>query len=217
MPDAQVRRNLAPRQTTRERDPNRIPLELVAVYCCHIQSPFGRASLSEDRNGTATGSNCGYELQGGSVTTPLENVVMSEIDLLKRSSFVWEDLFGDDAALMASEFSAWGGVFFLEGRWHAVGGARGQPTCLLGVGDRTVCLAQADDWLNTHESDESAFKSKRWLTQTPTEKQLQYLSPAQRQDYGLTRYRASALITFQFNRRDIRRLVMTAALERRAA
>jgi hypothetical protein len=98
-----------------------------------------------------------------------------------------------------------------------VGGARGQPTCLLGVGDRTVCLAQADDWLNTHESDESAFKSKRWLTQTPTEKQLQYLSPAQRQDYGLTRYRASALITFQFNRRDIRRLVMSAAPERRAA
>ena len=160
---------------------------------------------------------CGYEFQGGSVTTPLENVVMSEIDLLRRSSFVWEDLFGDDAALMASGFSAWGGVFFLEGRWHAVGGARGQPTCLLGVGDRTVCLAQADDWLNIHESDESAFKSKRWLTQTPTEKQLQYLSPAQRQDYGLTRYRASALITFQFNRRDIRRLVMSAAPERRAA
>jgi superfamily II DNA or RNA helicase len=160
---------------------------------------------------------CGYEFQGGSVTTPLENVVMSEIDLLKRSSFVWEDLFGDDAALMASGFSAWGGVFFLDGRWHAVGGARGQPTCLLGVGDRTVCLAQADDWLNEHESDESAFKSKRWLTQTPTEKQLQYLSPAQRQDYGLSRYRASVLITFQFNRRDIRRLVMSAAPERRAA
>jgi DNA repair protein RadD len=160
---------------------------------------------------------CGYEFQGGCVTTPLENVVMSEIDLLKRSSFVWEDLFGDDAALMASGFSAWGGVFFLAGRWHAVGGARGQPTCLLGVGDRTVCLAQADDWLNIHESDESAFKSKRWLTQTPTEKQLQYLSAEQRQDYGLTRYRASALITFQFNRRDIRRLVMSAAPERRAA
>ncbi|KGJ22911.1 DEAD/DEAH box helicase [Paracoccus sanguinis] len=160
---------------------------------------------------------CGYEFQGGSVTTPLENVVMSEIDLLKRSSFVWEDLFGDDAALMASGFNAWGGVFFLEGGWHAVGGARGQPTCLLGVGDRTVCLARADDWLNTHESDESAFKSKRWLAQPPTEKQLQYLSPEQQQDYGLTRYRASALITFQFNRRDIRRLVMSAAPERRAA
>jgi len=150
-------------------------------------------------------------------TGSLSGFVMSEIDLLNRSSFAWEDLFGDDAALMASGFGAWGGVFFLEGRWHAVGGAKGQPTCLLGVGDRTVCLARADDWLNTHESDESAFKSKRWLTQPPTEKQLQYLSSEQQQDYGLTRYRASALITFQFNRRDIRRLVMSAAPERRAA
>jgi hypothetical protein len=142
---------------------------------------------------------------------------MSEIDLLKRSSFAWEDLFDDESALMASGFNAWGGVFFLEGRWHAVGGAKNERTRLLGVGECTVCLAQADDWLNEHETDESAFKSRRWLGQAPTEKQLQYLSPEQRRDYGLTRYRASALITFLFNRRDIRRLVMTAAPERRAA
>jgi DNA repair protein RadD len=150
-------------------------------------------------------------------TGSLSGFVMSEIDLLKRSSFAWEDLFDDESALMASGFNAWGGVFFLEGRWHAVGGGKNERTRLLGVGERTVCLAQADDWLNEHETDESAFKSRRWLGQTPTEKQLQYLSPAQRQDYGLTRYRASALITFQFNRRDIRRLVMSAAPERRAA
>ncbi|WP_246087706.1 DEAD/DEAH box helicase [Paracoccus marinus] len=150
-------------------------------------------------------------------TGSLSGFVMSEIDLLTRSSFAWEDLFGDDAALIASGFSAWGGVFFLDGRWYAVGGARRQPTCLLGVGDRTVCLAQADDWLNTHESDESAFKSKRWLIQPPTEKQLQYLPPECRHDFGLTRYRASALISFQFNKRDIRRLVTAAEPERRAA
>ncbi|MEI4196537.1 DEAD/DEAH box helicase [Roseovarius sp. E0-M6] len=159
---------------------------------------------------------CGYEFLSDG-PQPLDSVILTEIDLLERSSFAWEDLFGDDAALMASGFNAWGGVFFLEGRWHAVGGAKGEATRLLGVGERTICLAQADDWLNEHETDESAFKSKRWLNQTPTEKQLQYLPAAQRRDYGLTRYRASALITFQFNRRDIRRLVMAAEPERRAA
>jgi hypothetical protein len=61
------------------------------------------------------------------------------------------------------------------------------------------------------------FKTKAWLRQPPTEKQLQHLPAEQRQDYGLTRYRASALITFQFNRRDIRRLVMAADPTRRAA
>jgi len=38
-PDPQIRRNLTPGQVTGERDANRIPLELVAVYHCHIRSP----------------------------------------------------------------------------------------------------------------------------------------------------------------------------------
>ena len=147
----------------------------------------------------------------GADATPLSGFIMSEIDLLKRSSFAWVDLFGDDAALMANGFNAWGGIFFLDGRWHAVGGSKGRAPRLLGVGERTVCLAQADDWLNEYETDESAFKSKGWLRQAATEKQLQYLPPAFRQDYGLTRYRASALMTFGFNKREIRQLVGRAS------
>ena len=147
----------------------------------------------------------------GTDATPLSGFIMSEIDLLKRSSFAWVDLFGDDAALMANGFNAWGGIFYLEGRWHAVGGAKGRAPRLLGVGERTVCLAQADDWLNEYETDESAFKSKGWLKQAATEKQLQYLPPEFRQDYGLTRYRASALMTFGFNKREIRQLVGRAS------
>jgi DNA repair protein RadD len=97
---------------------------------------------------------CGEVLGGedrgeGGGAAPLSGFVMTEIDLLKRSSFEWVDLFGDDDALMATGFTAWGGVFFLEGRWYAVGGAQGRAPRLLGVGERTVCLAQADDWLNS--------------------------------------------------------------------
>ena len=147
----------------------------------------------------------------------LTGFIMTEIDLLKRSSFAWIDLFGADDALMANGFNAWGGIFFLEGRWHAVGGAKGQNPRLLGIGERTVCLAQADDWLNEVETDESAFKTRGWLNQAATEKQLQYLPPAYRQDYGLTRYHASALMTFTFNKRAIRQLVMAAAPEQRRA
>lgn len=149
---------------------------------------------------------CGADLSREG-SAPIDSFIMSEIDLLKRSSFAWVDLFGDDAALMANGFNAWGGIFFLEGRWHAVGGGKGHASRLLGMGERTVCLAQADDWLNTHETDESAFKSKSWLKQAATEKQLQYLPTEFRSDYGLTRYRASALMTFKFNKREIRQLV----------
>jgi len=157
------------------------------------------------------------EGEGGG-TAPLSGFIMTEIDLLKRSSFAWVDLFGTDDAMMATGFTAWGGIFWLDGVWYAVGGGKNEPPHLLGVGERTVCLAQADDWLNTHETDESAFKTRSWLRQPPTEKQLQYLAPECRHDFGLTRYRASALMTFGFNKRAIRQLIDSAASpERRAA
>lgn len=156
---------------------------------------------------------CGHvwERPEGGEAAPLGDFVMSEIDLLKRSSFRWCDLFGDDAALIANGFNAWGGVFFLNGRWYGIGGLQKQRPHLLAVGERTVCLAAADDWLNEHESDESAHKTRRWLNQPPTDRQLAFLPPEYRQDFGLTRYQASALLAFRFNRDAIRSLVFGAA------
>ena len=166
---------------------------------------------------------CGYQWPwegdgvGAGETIPLGDFVMAEIDLLKRSSFRWCDLFGDDAALIANGFHAWGGIFFLDGRWHALGGAKQQQPRLLSVGERAVCLAAADDWLNDNETDESAHKSRRWLNQSATEKQLRYLPPECRHDYGMTRYQASALLTFTFNKQAIRRLVIDQAGDQRRA
>ncbi|MDZ7710224.1 MAG: hypothetical protein U5K36_09275 [Roseovarius sp.] len=57
----------------------------------------------------------------------------------------------------------------------------------------------------------AAFKTRTWLTQPATEKQLQYLSPAARSDSGLTRDKASALMTFGVNKRAIRQLILSAA------
>jgi len=154
---------------------------------------------------------CGHVWERAAAGTPLGDFVMTEIDLLQRSSFRWCDLFGDDAALVASGFHAWGGVFFLNGRWYGIGGLQRQYPRLLAVGERTVCLAAADDWLNQNESDETAHKSRRWLNQPPTEKQLALLSAEYRQDFNLTRYQASALLVFQFNRVPIRKLVFGAS------
>ena len=154
----------------------------------------------------------------GSSSAPLSGFMMTEIDLLERSSFAWVDLFGNDDALMAAGFKGWGGIFWKDGVWYAIGGARGVRPHLLGVGERAVCLAQADDWLNTHETDETAFKTRGWLGQPPTENQLKYLPPECRHDFGLTRYRASALMTFGFNKHGINHLINGAAgSDRRAA
>ena len=157
------------------------------------------------------------ESREGELDGALSGFVMTEIDLLKRSSFEWVDLFGSEDALMATGFTAWGGIFWMAGLWFSVGGAKGETTQLLGIGERAICLAQADDWLNDHETDESAFKTRGWLNQPATEKQLQYLTPAARGDFGLTRYKASALMTFGFNKRVIRQLILSAGPAAREA
>ena len=140
----------------------------------------------------------------------LGQFVMTEIDLLRRSSFEWVDLHGDGAALVANGFNAWAGAFFLAGRYYGNGGAQGKQARLLAVGEEMVCLAAADDWLNTNESDETAHKTRNWLRQPATERQLAYLPAEFRHDFSLTRYQASALLTFRFNRDRIRSLVFGA-------
>jgi superfamily II DNA or RNA helicase len=148
----------------------------------------------------------------------LTDFIMTEVDLLARSNFRWCDLFGDDCALVATGFLAWGGVFYLSGRWHALGGGKSLPTRLLGIGERSVCLAQADDWLNDHESADSAHKTKRWLNEPPTPAQMKYLPLQHRNDYGLTRYQASAMLAFHFSKPQIKNLVFAAnAAQREAA
>jgi len=163
---------------------------------------------------------CGYHFYSDKTDDlqPISDFVMSEVDLLKRSSFQWCDLFGDDAALIASGFNAWGGIFFLQGRWHSLGGGKNLRPRLLAVGERTVCLAAADDWLNENETDESAHKTRSWLNQSATGRQLQFLPAEYRQDFGLTRYQASALLAFTFNKSAITQLVASASdADRRAA
>ena len=91
-----------------------------------------------------------------------------------------------------------------------MGGAKGRPAVLLGVGENLVCLAAADDWLNNNETDESAHKTKAWLRQPPTERQFAYLPPACRMDYSLTRYQASAMLSLKFNLHAIRSRIAEA-------
>jgi DNA repair protein RadD len=108
---------------------------------------------------------------------------------------------------MATGFNAWAGVFYLEGHWHAVGSGPAHAPHRLAIGERLVCLTQADDFLNTHETQDAAHKTRAWLNQPATQKQLQHLPPAYRQDLGLSRYRASALLSFRFNQTAIRQAV----------
>jgi len=137
----------------------------------------------------------------------LSTIRMMEINLLKRSSFEWVELFGDDASFISTGFDGWGGVFLFNGSWHAIGGTADGETRLLTRGSRVVCLAAADDWLNTHETEQTAHKTREWLQEPPTPRQIMALPEESRLDFNLTRYGASARITFETNKKKIVDLV----------
>lgn len=160
---------------------------------------------------------CDYEFaSGGEVDSPgeLSGFIMSEIDLLtQRSNFEWCDIFGDGAALMASGFNAFAGIFFLNDHWYCLGGTD-LGIKILSFGSQEICLAQADDFLNENETADNAHKSKSWLKQTASTRQLQCLPLAYRNDYSITKYKAANLLKFYFNKSSIQKLLFEADAKR---
>ncbi|MCG3206081.1 MAG: UvrABC system protein B [Elusimicrobia bacterium] len=156
---------------------------------------------------------CGYAFMG----IPGESINdfrMTEIDLLGRSSFQWCDINRDGTSLVATGFNAWAGVFLRDGLWRAVGGTSEEWPRVIYTGDRTACLASADDWMNANETEEAAHKSRRWLHYPPTAKQLSYLYQHQAMNTPMTRYEASCALSFYFNQNRINRVLRAADLRR---
>ena len=78
-------------------------------------------------------------------------------------------------------------------------------------------MAVADDILNERETSESAHKTRRWMNEPASEKQLALLGEAVRFDFSMTKYRASCLLNFRFNKGRIRQLVERAVGQREVA
>lgn len=153
---------------------------------------------------------CGYQWEREArLKSLMHNVVLTEIDLLNQSNFKWVDIWGDHNALLASGFDTWAGLFFWEGLWHAVGGTKDEMRHL-GVGERLVALAMGDDYLNEHEDNNSAHKSKRWLKEPATVKQLQALGLPEH-DVSVSKYQGMCMLGFRKNKRAIRGLVKSYA------
>ena len=153
---------------------------------------------------------CGHNFRKEKTKTSpdlVSSIEMMEINLLDRSSFQWVNLFDDHSAFISTGFKAWGGVFFYEKNWYSIGGKKDAEPKILTVGKHITCLAAADDWLNQSEDEETAYKTRTWLREEPTEKQISILPDQLKLDYNLTRYEASSHITFQLNKQKIKNLI----------
>jgi superfamily II DNA or RNA helicase len=156
---------------------------------------------------------CGFIFQKEKELAP-EEVNMMEFSLINKSPFRWVNLFDSENLMMATGFSAWAGIFTLDGdTWHALGKlSLEKPIHKLAVTGRLQALAAADDFLRRYETDDAAKKGRGWLSQPATEKQLGLLrslgydvpaDPLGNSPY--TKYSASCHTNFSFNRHSIER------------
>lgn len=144
---------------------------------------------------------CGYEdkISRGI----LEEFRMTEVELLDASPFMWESLF-DGLVLVANGMQAWAAVISFGGNFWAVGAVEGQRVQKVDVSDdKIMAISSADDFLRTNGDTSLCRKTRSWLNLPPTAKQLQLLGSSASM-FNMNRYRASCLLTWNFNQNKIR-------------
>ena len=140
----------------------------------------------------------------------LEAFDLTEIDLLNRSPFRWCDLFGDDHALIASPASTPGAACSSTASTGTRWASRGRGTAAPPGGRHPAqVLAAADDYLREIETTAAASKSRRWLKDPATAKQIELLQragyPVSAFDFGLSKYAANCHLNFLWNQTAITR------------
>lgn len=156
---------------------------------------------------------CGAEFpppgEGGEDDTEKADVVLTELDIMKMSPFKWIDLFDSGKVMMASGFEAWTLAAAPDGGdWTALGKVKGRGMKQLAIGDKRQAMAAADDFLRLNEDSDAARKSKRWLRDPATFKQLVLLKRQGldvEKDFSLQKYKAACLLNFFWSREHIER------------
>ncbi len=132
---------------------------------------------------------------------------MTEYDLMLMSPFRWIDLFGDASLRMAMGFEGFVGVANTAELSVAFGRHGKNKLRVLAVGGSAQATAAADDFLREIEDSGAAKKTKRWLDQRATEKQIEHLRKQGIEvgfmDFSWTKYKAACMLRFLWNRGTI--------------
>lgn len=179
------------------------PVEVVEKDC----PACGHANHANRR----TCSACGTLMRDPEEREQLTDFVLTEIDLFRDSPFQWEELW-PGIAYVCSSFDAWAAVVNYRGEWFTVAGSKENGIrCLAAGTERLIALSAGDDHMREHGSTEEAGKTKRWLSQPPSDKQLAHLKLSAMEAMGITRYRAACLMTWKWAESAIRSKIVAAA------
>lgn len=157
---------------------------------------------------------CGFIFEReGSEYDILDEVKLTEIDILNGSPFRWVDLFGNGKVMIASGFGSFTVVANPNGHndWYALGKEpESRILKILGITGKISAFAMADDFLRQHETSKSAMKGVAWMRQRLSDKQAQLLYNLGYTDnevQSMTKLTAAATLNFRWNQRQIERLL----------
>lgn len=157
---------------------------------------------------------CGFIFEReGSEYDLLEEVKLTEIDILNGSPFRWVDLFGNGRVMIASGFGSFAVVANPNGHddWFAIGKEpESRILKTLGISGKIAAFAMADDFLRQHETSKSAMKGVGWMRQQLSDKQAQLLynlGYPEQDVQNMTKLTATATLNFRWNQRQIERLL----------
>lgn len=137
----------------------------------------------------------------------LGEFTLTEVSLFDASPYRWEPLF-DGIVWVATAFETWAVVVSYMGRWHALGGIKGERMRRLSdTNEKLLALASADDFLREHGDTDAGSKSRQWLYSPPTDRQLALLQLTPDRAIGMTRYQAGCHLTWKFNERGVRAML----------
>ena len=139
----------------------------------------------------------------------LEEFALTEVELLDLSPYKWFDLFGG-LVTMSNAMSAWACLVLYKDHWHAVAARDGEMPRRVSLSkDRIQALSSADDFLREHGDKDAARKTKRWLHEPATDKQLEHLGLSRFDSFGITKYEAACRLTWKWMENKIRAKVQT--------
>lgn len=140
----------------------------------------------------------------------LKDFQLTEVEIFELSPFKWE-LFWDGAVTIANAMSAWACVVQHSGRQYSVGGKEGdaKATLISVTDDRLQAIAAADDYLREHGDKDASRKSKRWLHEAPSQRQLDLLGLDMMSSIGMSKYRATCELTWKWREKLIRAKVLS--------
>jgi len=153
---------------------------------------------------------CGHEFIID--TDVVEQFEMTDFDLIDASPFKWMSLWEGGRVRIATGFDSWVCVCSPDEKiWYAIGGT-GYTAKRLCATDLVGAMASADDFMRVKETNASAKKVSRWMSQPATQKQNQIL---QKYGYGIdalgqsgmSKIEAASHITFRFNQKRIENIM----------